>query len=428
MAAYRAALDFPESKFYDKAIYKLAWTYFQKFDYDNAIETFKRLIRHYDKVAEEAKDKSLAQALRAEAVDYLARSLAEDDWDGDGEPDEEAGVDRAVSYLSNGEGFEEDILKGYAKSLYELHEKERYADAVRVFGLLIERDPLDAENPSIQEKVIAILDIMGERERASEERDRLITRFNPGSEWYLSNRSNGKATAEADELVELAMRQQAQLHHQAAQGFKKRAAVENNPAFLANAAVEYQKAAEGYKRYLDSYGVSKYAYDMRYFLGETLFLSGQFEQAAEEAYIAVGDTLGFNKHREDAGFSAIKALESEIDLRVDERRLPTRARPSGKKSLRNRQIQAARNNAAAKSVGFRERNWSRWFRNGWTRSMHTLRQTSQGRMTRTRVENWFIRLRTFCTATSATTILAHVWSGSLTNSPKHGSQDTQRPI
>ena len=328
LAAYRAALAFPESKFYDKAIYKLAWTYFQKFDYDNAIETFKNLIRHYDKVAQGATDKSLAQALRAEAVDYLARSLAEDDWDGDGEPDEEAGVERAVSYLSEGEEFERDILKGYAKSLYELHEKERYADAVQVFGLLIERNPLDAENPSLQEKVIAILDIMGEREKASNERDRLITQFNPGSNWYISNRANGKATAEADELVELAMRQQAQLHHQAAQGFKKRAAVENNPGLLANAAAEYQKAAAGYQRYLDSYGVSKYAYDMRYFLGETLFFSGQFEQAAE-AYIAVRDTLGFSKHREDAGFSAIKSLESEIDLRVEERRLPPRARPSG---------------------------------------------------------------------------------------------------
>ena len=150
-------------------------------------------------MAARSKEKGLAQQLRAEEIDYLARSLAEDDWDGDGEPDEDAGVDRAVSYLSDGDAYERDILKGYAKSLYELHEKDRYADAARVFTLLIERAPLDPENPGLQEKVIAILDIMGDRDRASSERDRLVELFNTASRWYASNRANGAATAEADE-------------------------------------------------------------------------------------------------------------------------------------------------------------------------------------------------------------------------------------
>lgn len=332
IAAYKSALQFKESRFYDKAIYKLAWTYFQKFDYDNAIGTFKDLIAYYDDVAAQSKEKGLAQQLRAEAIDYLARSLAEDDWDGDGEPDEAAGVDRAVSYLSDGAAFERDILKGYAKSLYELHEKERYADAARVFSLLIQRDLLDPENPSLQEKVIAILDIMGDRELASLERDRLVESFNPSSDWYAANRLNGAATAEADELVELAMRQQAQLHHQAAQGFRKRASVEQDPSLLQNAFSEYQDAAAGYDRYLASYASSRYGYDMRYYLGETLFFSGQFEKAARE-YMRVRDTPGSVKHREDSAYSAIKALESEIELRVKEGKLRPMALPSGGQSV-----------------------------------------------------------------------------------------------
>ena len=108
--------------------------------------------------------------------------------------------------------FKKALRIGYAKSLFELHEKSRYADAARVFSLLIEREPLDPENPALQEKVIAILDTMGDRERASEERDRLVALFSTSSDWYGANRSNGAATAEAEELVELAMRQQAQFH------------------------------------------------------------------------------------------------------------------------------------------------------------------------------------------------------------------------
>ncbi len=117
IAAYKSALEFKDSRFYDKAIYKLAWTYFQQWDYDSAIATFKDLIRFYDGVQGSARDRQLAQQLRAEAIEYLARSLAEDDWDGDGEPDPDAGVERAVSYLSTGEPYERDILKEYARSL-----------------------------------------------------------------------------------------------------------------------------------------------------------------------------------------------------------------------------------------------------------------------------------------------------------------------
>ncbi|MFT7582456.1 MAG: TolA-binding protein, partial [Myxococcota bacterium] len=41
---YKRALAYTDSRFYDKALYKLAWTYFQIYDYDSAILTFKDLI------------------------------------------------------------------------------------------------------------------------------------------------------------------------------------------------------------------------------------------------------------------------------------------------------------------------------------------------------------------------------------------------
>ena len=39
--AYAQAMRTPDSKFYDKALYKLAWTYYRQDDFGGAIERFK---------------------------------------------------------------------------------------------------------------------------------------------------------------------------------------------------------------------------------------------------------------------------------------------------------------------------------------------------------------------------------------------------
>jgi TolA-binding protein len=95
-AAYLKAMEYTDNRFYDKALYKLGWTYFQLYDYDKAIRRFKELIAWYDAHSEGG---GTASALREEAIDYLAGSLAEDDWDNDGLPDSDAGVARALRYV-----------------------------------------------------------------------------------------------------------------------------------------------------------------------------------------------------------------------------------------------------------------------------------------------------------------------------------------
>ena len=85
-----------------------------------------------------------AAALREEAIDYLAMSLAEDDWDNDGLPDENAGVARGLGYLSEGKAYEKEVINRYAKALYDLSDK-KVGQAIEVYRHLVGQDPLAVE-------------------------------------------------------------------------------------------------------------------------------------------------------------------------------------------------------------------------------------------------------------------------------------------
>ena len=325
IAAYQAAMKFEDSRFYEMAIYKLAWTYFQKYDYDKAIVAFKQLIESYDRVASSG-DRALAGALRDEAIEYLALSLAEDDWDGDGLPDPNAGVDRAMAYLNEGKPYEREIIAAYAKSLYELHERNKYEQAADVYRRLIKRDKLHKDNPSNMEKVIAIYDIMRDTDRSMRARQELAELFAIGSPWYKANLDEPAATAAADKLVESALRQTAQFHHQLAQELKSRASTEGDPSLLVRAATEYQEAATSYAVYLDRYPHSSDAYELTFFHAETLFYSGRFMAAADK-YVAVRDWEEKTKFKEVAAYSAIKSIEKSMETEAAAGALPRQAVP-----------------------------------------------------------------------------------------------------
>lgn len=325
---YKRAMAYPDSSYYDKALYKLAWTYFQMYDYDSAIKTFVDLIAWYDV---NAKNSGLTgSALREEAIEYLAKSLAEDDWDNDGLRDENAGVDRALAYLSTGANHETDIIAAYAESLYNLHDRDKYTEAVRVYRELINRQPLAVGAASWQRQVIKIFDVLRDVDRATEERRKLAQMFAPNSAWAKANANNPKALREASEAAEVAMRERALWHHQRAQELKAQAAIEGeapNPELLAQSLSHYAKAAAAYQAYLDSYPNEPLSYEMRFNLAETYYYSEQFERAAE-VYMEVARIQHHDSFREPAAWSAIKAQERIISDMVAKGGLEAKADPN----------------------------------------------------------------------------------------------------
>jgi len=322
---YKRALSYPQSKYYDKALYKLAWTYFQIYDYDRAIRTFKQLIAYYD--AKKDKGGALGSALRDEAVDYLAKSLAEDDWDNDGLEDDNAGVARALSYLSEGKPYELDIIAKYADALYNLHDRKKYREAVEAYREALRRAPLDVRAAYFQRQIIKIYDVMRDVDHATAERERLAEMFAPGSAWATANKDNPKVVEEITAAVEQATRERALWHHQRAQELKTEAKVEGNPELLAQAMEEYRKAAAAYTDYLNKYPRTPQAYELSFYKAETLYYSGNYAAAAP-AYLEVVKNPKHKEFREPAAWSAIKSYEKLIAAAVKAGQLSPKADPN----------------------------------------------------------------------------------------------------
>ncbi len=327
--AYANATKYTESSLYDLALYKLAWTYFQDYDYDKAINGFKKLIGYYDELTKKSGGTDRGRALRDEAVQYLARSLAEDDWNGDGEPDEDAGVERALRYLNDGLEFEREVMKGYAKALFDLHEDAKYREAVIVYRTLIDRDPNHPDNPEYFDTLIQLYYTIRDTERGLRAREEFVQRFGRDSKWYAANIGNPAVTSKADELVETFLRERAILQIQLAQELRKQALVENDADKLRRAKKEFRKAATILETYLADKRHTKDRYVLRYYLAEMLYKSDQYLRSAAE-YEKVRDDDSesaialkeYNEIREDSAFTAIQAVERYLERQVEVRRIP----------------------------------------------------------------------------------------------------------
>ncbi len=322
--AYIAAMQYSQSKYYDKALYKLAWTYFQVYDYDQAIKTFKQLIAWYDKNQDASE--GTGSALREEAIDYLAKSLAEDDWDADGLKDDAAGVGRALSYLSEGAPYETDIIERYAESLYNLHDRTKYAESIEVYRELLRRQASSPKAIDWQMQVVKIYDVLRDVNQATEERKRLAAMFAADSPWARANAGDPRAQREATAAVERALRERALWHHQRAQELKTQARLEEDPSLLVEAQDQYLRAAEAYQAYLDRYPTEPASYEMAFYLAEALYYSGQFDKAAR-AYSTVAGHAHHDTYREVAAWSAIKSHEKILGGLVDQGVLDPKSDP-----------------------------------------------------------------------------------------------------
>lgn len=239
-AAYERAAKLAEKNNdagqYSLALYKLGWSYFQLYKYPEAVRWFQKLIEFEDKMNEEVaksggKKKGTGFDLRKEAIEYLAKSLAEPSWDDDGCDDfgsETSDVSKGCSLvdprvrptlytasvlepvldpalqgwlngftgdvkvrlesqlaarnavrrdLMNGKPYVYDILLTYANTLYGQAENDYYLQAVRVMRHIIDNHTDKREAEELQRKVIRAWDILAaqlptvERQMASNPAD-----------------------------------------------------------------------------------------------------------------------------------------------------------------------------------------------------------------------------------------------------------------
>jgi tetratricopeptide (TPR) repeat protein len=314
IAAYGQVLKFPDSPYFDKALYKLAWAYYRADDYPDAIKRFDELVVFSDK--KKAESGAEGSDLRAEAVQYLGISFAEKDWNGDSIDDPESGLERVEKFYKGREN-EPHVREIFAKLGDIYFDETEYFRAIAVYKRTLEKWPYDPANPKLQDRVVMAFERQRDFQNALKEREVLARNYVKGSDWYKKNRDNKEAVDSAAELAEYALVAAAVNHHKAAQDLKKLAATRRPPdgRMLDQIAKEYAQAAVAYEKYLEAYPNSKNTYEYSYSYAETLYFSGRFLEAATQ-YEKVRDSNLDNKYAEEAAFDAVKSYEKFLDLQT----------------------------------------------------------------------------------------------------------------
>ncbi len=309
ISAYANALNYPDNPFYDKALYKLAWAYYRADRFEDAISSFKDLVRYADK--KKAETGKSGSELREEAIEYLSISLSEEDWNNDGETDEEFGMTRVSRYLKGDEPYEQEVLVRLAKILFD---NSRYQGSVDVYNLALQKYPLNKDNPKHHDQMILALERLRRFEDAMAERRQIGLYYGRGSKWYQHQEKEGNqdALSYADGLAKNNLIDSATWYHEQAQKSAEEAVNRKDPKLEQEARERFALAATAYEKYLESYPNDREAYKWQFYLAECLFYSTQFVQAAE-AYASVREIdYGENEFREPAAFNAIKALEFQV--------------------------------------------------------------------------------------------------------------------
>ena len=314
IAAYNRVLQFTDSPYFDKALYKLAWSFYRADNYPEAIKRFDELVVFSDK--KKAESGLEGSDLRTEAVQYLGISFAEKDWNGDSVDDPEQGLERAEKFY-RGREQEPHVKEIFAKLGDIYFDETEYFRAVQVYKKALEKWPYDPGNPKLQDKIVMAFERQRDFGNALKEREALARNYVKGSEWYKKNRDNKEAVDNAAELAELALVSAAVNHHKAAQDLKKLALAEKkpDPRKLETVAKEYALAALAYEKYLEQYPNSKNTYEYSFNYAETLYWSGRFLEAAAQ-YEKVRDSNLDNKYAEEAAFDAVKSYERYMDLQT----------------------------------------------------------------------------------------------------------------
>lgn len=322
--AYIEAMKFPNSKFYDKALYKIAWTYYRQDNFDQAIKEFKRLVEYSDELR--ATTGQEGSVLRAEAVQYIAISLAEADWDLDGKKDADFGLPRIQRYITGDKPYEREVLDQLGQYLFE---STYYADAVDVYRFILAKYPDDRRNPEIHEQIILALLRDDRLESAFTERGKLNEFYGPKSAWYASQQKAGNAEAirYADNLVKDNLIQSATWYHSEAQKLRNEAEVRDDADLRSQAKDRYAFAAKGYEDFLARYPNDKDFYQWNFYYAECLYYSEQYLPAHEQYRVVREMDVKNNEYQEVAAFNAVKSMELLMADKVRSGELPAKVLP-----------------------------------------------------------------------------------------------------
>jgi TolA-binding protein len=296
--SYKKIVDqFPQSRVYNYALYKLGWTYYNlggmdPKNYRAAITTFLQVIGNIDKerTSEKSKIEFRDQAMKDIIIAFAAVST---------------GTQEAREYFTarGGQKLAVEMLDRLAK-FYLATDKDE--EAIAVLRWFMELDPNGPKIPEWEETILESLKKIGKAERIEKEMLAIVERLGPKGAWTAANAGNAELVKKARDLAEGSLEYLASHYHQEAQRLREDR--------------HYRKAAQYYKLFVDTFPDSPKAYRARFFLAEITFL--KLDRAEEAAgYYADVVKVGPGEFLGDAAYGRI-ACYNKL-MRADRNRTET---------------------------------------------------------------------------------------------------------
>jgi len=260
-AAYETIVtQYPDSKIFNYAQYKLAWTYFNSGDeegFTKAIETFKKVVETLDARYAEYMDANGKidenklpvgeVSFRNQAINDLIVAYAES----------EAGWQPARDY------FEKKLTPERLRSKMEkfaelMGEKGQFGDRVDIYRWLMSEDPMHGRIPEYAVRIIDSHFNDNHLELIETTTREFIDTFDPNGKWMLVNKDNVREAEQAktfaeDKLYSLA----ATYLLEATKAVDREDNAEADKLFL--------QSRKDHETFLRRYPESQYAYDMNFY-------------------------------------------------------------------------------------------------------------------------------------------------------------------
>lgn len=270
------------SQFHERALYMQGWSRFKQGKLEDGLQSFFGVL--------DARATGLGAEGSLETLPGLTRAdreLLEDTF-------------RVTSIsLANLQGAES--IPGYIndpgrrsyeyrvyEQLGELYLKqERVKDAADTFGAFARRNPLDAQAPQLQARVIEIYQGNGFPALALDAKKDYVSRYGVGSDF---RRANPAGWEKAQPLVKTHLTELARHYHASAQKSK--------------ASADYQEAVKWYRAYIAAYPNDPETAQNNFLLAELLYEDKRLAEAAVE-YEKVAYQYPNHAKAADAGYSAL---------------------------------------------------------------------------------------------------------------------------
>jgi tetratricopeptide (TPR) repeat protein len=311
IAAYQKVAGDDKSKFYDEALYKLAWSYYRNDDFLKGIVAFDKSVVFSDKLVAEGGD---PLDLRPEAIQYIAISFT-DPWTLEEQPDSVRSYDRAFSFYKDrmDERHVRDVFIQLGDTFSVLESYTQAADSWRV---ALKGWPLEPDNPDIHQRIVNAFEEMGDSDLADEEAGRLSATYAKGTPWYNANETNREAMESQARIGERMLRAAAENTHKAAQAARQDWVADPSEDNKARFIELYLKAGALYEQFLRENPTSDVSYEFTFRLGEVLFFAERYADAIPH-YTWVRDHRHLSIERfEKSARSIVQCYQKELEKQI----------------------------------------------------------------------------------------------------------------